>query len=47
MIPGRTFPVEVIYTKSPVDDYVEGAVKKAVEIHLSQPPGDILIFMTG
>ena len=46
-IPGRTFPVETYFNKTPVDDYVEGAVKKAVEIHLQQPPGDILIFMTG
>jgi len=46
-IPGRTFPVETFFSKTPVDDYVEGAVKKAVEIHLQQPPGDILILMTG
>jgi pre-mRNA-splicing factor ATP-dependent RNA helicase DHX38/PRP16 len=46
-IPGRTFPVETFFSKTPVDDYVEGAVKKAVEIHLQQPPGDVLIFMTG
>jgi pre-mRNA-splicing factor ATP-dependent RNA helicase DHX38/PRP16 len=30
-----------------VNDYVDAAVKKAVAIHLQQPPGDILIFMTG
>lgn len=26
---------------------MDGAVKKAVAIHVQQPPGDILIFMTG
>ena len=46
-IPGRTFPVEIFFSKTPVDDYVDAAVKKALEIHLQQPPGDILIFMTG
>mmetsp|Transcript_9781 Transcript_9781/g.25096 ORF Transcript_9781/g.25096 Transcript_9781/m.25096 type:complete len:249 (-) Transcript_9781:119-865(-) len=46
-IPGRTFPVDIVYAKQPCEDYVEAAVKKALEIHLSQPPGDILIFMTG
>jgi len=46
-IPGRTFPVEVMWSKTPVDDYVNAAVKQAITIHLSQPPGDILIFMTG
>lgn len=47
-IPGRTFPVEVLFAKNPVEDYVEGAVKQALAIHLTRPlPGDILIFMTG
>src|ERR1700744_371533 len=27
-IPGRTFPVEVLYSKSPVEDYLDGAVKQ-------------------
>ena len=46
-IPGRTFPVDIVFSKTPVEDYVDSAVKKALEIHLQQPPGDILIFMTG
>jgi hypothetical protein len=29
------------------EDYVEAAVKQAITIHLRDPPGDILIFMTG
>lgn len=28
-IPGKTFPVEIIYTNHPVPDYVESAVQKA------------------
>jgi pre-mRNA-splicing factor ATP-dependent RNA helicase DHX38/PRP16 len=46
-IPGRTFPVEVLYSKTPVEDYVEGAVKQALSVHLSSDAGDILVFMTG
>jgi pre-mRNA-splicing factor ATP-dependent RNA helicase DHX38/PRP16 len=46
-IPGRAFPVEVFYSDSPVNDYVDSAIKKALEIHANSPPGDILIFMTG
>lgn len=46
-IPGRTFPVNVFYSKVPCEDYVDAAVRKALEIHISSPPGDILIFMTG
>ncbi|OBZ79971.1 Pre-mRNA-splicing factor ATP-dependent RNA helicase PRP16 [Grifola frondosa] len=46
-IPGRTFPVEVFHAKSPCEDYVDSAVKQVLQIHLSLPPGDILVFMTG
>lgn len=46
-IPGRTFKVERVYAKTSCDDYVDAAVKQALAIHLSHPPGDILIFMTG
>lgn len=48
-IPGRTFPVQLIYSKYPVEDYVEAAVMQAVRIHASTDTnsGDILIFMTG
>ncbi|KAG8991813.1 DEAH-box RNA helicase prp16 [Tulasnella sp. JGI-2019a] len=46
-IPGRTFPVETFYAKSPCEDYVDSAVKQVLQIHLSLPPGDILVFMTG
>ncbi len=46
-IPGRTFPVEVVFRTSPSDDYVRDAVDQALTVHLSQPEGDILVFMTG
>lgn len=47
IIPGRTFPVDIQYARGPCEDYVDGAVKQALAIHVSQGPGDILIFMTG
>ncbi|CAH9108210.1 unnamed protein product [Cuscuta epithymum] len=46
-IPGRTFPVQHMYSKTPCEDYVEAAVKQAMTIHITSAPGDILIFMTG
>ncbi|KAJ3080007.1 DEAH-box RNA helicase prp16 [Quaeritorhiza haematococci] len=46
-IPGRTFPVDVLFSKNPCEDYVDSAVKQVLSIHLSQPQGDILVFMTG
>jgi pre-mRNA-splicing factor ATP-dependent RNA helicase DHX38/PRP16 len=46
-IPGRTFHVEKYFAKTPAEDYVDAAVKQIMTIHLSFPPGDILVFMTG
>ncbi|KAF0698465.1 Aste57867_10925 [Aphanomyces stellatus] len=46
-IPGRTFKVDMMYAKSPSEDYVDSAVKQVMTIHLSHPKGDILVFMTG
>ncbi|VDL11651.1 unnamed protein product [Hymenolepis diminuta] len=46
-IPGRTFPVDVQFSKTPVMDYVDVAVKQAIQVHLGSPEGDILVFMTG
>ncbi|MCJ1446873.1 MAG: DEAH-box RNA helicase prp16 [Stictis urceolatum] len=46
-IPGRTFPVDQQFSRSPCEDYVDSAVKQILAIHVSQPKGDILCFMTG
>ena len=46
-IPGRTFPVGCLYSKNHVEDYVDAAVKQAVQIHLGGDEGDVLIFMPG
>src|SRR5207244_1851533 len=46
-VPGRTFPVNILFSKTPCEDYVEAAVKQAMTIHITSGPGDIFIFMTG
>lgn len=46
-IPGRTFEVEVMYTKEPETDYLDAALITVMQIHLREPPGDILLFLTG
>lgn len=46
-IPGRTFPVDVLYTKEPETDYLDAALITVMQIHLREPPGDILLFLTG
>ena len=39
--------MDVLWSRTPQEDYVESAVKQALTIHLRDPAGDILIFMTG
>ncbi|XVF50023.1 hypothetical protein PTKIN_Ptkin04bG0062300 [Pterospermum kingtungense] len=46
-IPGRRYPVEIHYTKAPEADYLDAAIVTVLQIHVSQPPGDILVFLTG
>ena len=47
-VPGRRFPVDIMYTKAPEADYLEAAVVTVLQIHITQPvPGDILVFLTG
>ncbi|KLU92471.1 hypothetical protein MAPG_11416 [Magnaporthiopsis poae ATCC 64411] len=46
-IPGRTFPVEILYSREPESDYLDAALVTVMQIHLTEPPGDILLFLTG
>lgn len=46
-IPGRTFPVEILYAREPEVDYLASALDSVMQIHVSEPPGDILVFLTG
>ncbi|KAI8847111.1 putative ATP dependent RNA helicase [Chytridium lagenaria] len=46
-IPGRTYPVEILFSKEPEADYMDSALITVLQIHLSEPPGDILLFLTG
>ena len=39
--------MDILFSKTPCEDYVDSAVKQALQIHLTHPAGDILIFMTG
>ena len=44
---GRQFPVEVLYTESPQDSYLDAALTAVLQLHTEQLPGDILVFLTG
>lgn len=45
---GRLYPVDIFYSKTPLEDYLEAAVVACLQIHFEESfPGDILIFLTG
>ena len=44
---GRMFPVDHLYLEEPAEDYVERTVKTVLDIHASEPDGDVLVFLTG
>jgi len=46
-IPGRTFPVEILYTREAETDYLDASLITVQQIHIKEPPGDILLFLTG
>ena len=46
-VPGRTHPVEIFYTTEPERDYLEAAIRTVLQIHATEPEGDILLFLTG
>lgn len=39
-IPGRTFAVDTFFSKNPVEDYVDSAVKQALQVHLQPNEGE-------
>lgn len=41
------FPVELAYLQTPTSNYVESAVQTVFDIHMKEPKGDILVFLTG
>ncbi|KAL8666327.1 MAG: hypothetical protein Q9202_001598 [Teloschistes flavicans] len=46
-IPGRTYPVEIMYSREPESDYLDAALVTVMQIHITEPAGDILLFLTG
>lgn len=46
-IPGRTYPVEILYSREPESDYLDAALVTVMQIHLTEPKGDVLLFLTG
>jgi len=45
-IPGQIQDVEVNYLAKPERDYLKAAIQAVIQIHSSEPPGDVLLFLT-
>jgi len=47
-IEGRQYPVQILHTDEPVQDFVDAALRTIFQIHYKEPlPGDVLVFLTG
>jgi pre-mRNA-splicing factor ATP-dependent RNA helicase DHX15/PRP43 len=46
-VPGRLHPVEIFYTPEPERDYLEASLRTVMQIHMCEPEGDVLLFLTG
>eukprot|EP00802_Teleaulax_amphioxeia_P007300 Tamp_07306.p2 GENE.Tamp_07306~~Tamp_07306.p2 ORF type:complete len:347 (+),score=96.63 Tamp_07306:94-1041(+) len=44
---GRMYPVDVHYLSDPAQDYLKACLETVLQIHMKEPPGDILVFLTG
>ncbi len=46
-ISGSTYSVDVFYLSSPCPDYVKSCAETVMKLHQQEPPGDVLVFLTG
>jgi len=46
-VSGRCYPVSIMYSPTPKHERVEATVATAIRIHLHEPSGDVLAFLTG
>ena len=44
---GTAYSVDVFYLNNPCPDYVKGCVDTVIKLHKDEPPGDVLVFLTG
>lgn len=46
-VKGRQHPVKIYHTAISQLDYVDAALRSFFQIHIDEPPGDVLIFLPG
>ena len=44
---GTAYSVEVFYLEKPCPDYVKGCADTVLKLHATEPPGDVIVFLTG
>jgi ATP-dependent RNA helicase DHX8/PRP22 len=46
-VSGRCYPVSIRHIETPKEERVKESVQSSLRIHLHEPEGDILVFLTG
>lgn len=46
-VEGRSYPVDIMYSSSPVPNYLDATVSTVQKVHETLPAGDVLAFLTG
>lgn len=46
-VKGRQHEVQMFHTDEPAQEWTDAALRTVLQIHVSKPPGDVLVFMTG
>lgn len=46
-VTGNSYSVEMFYLENPCPDYVKGCVDTVLKLHQDEPPGDVIVFLTG
>ena len=46
-VPNEASPVDIVYSRQPVKDYLQASVDKVMELRQEEGKGDILVFLTG
>ncbi len=44
---GNAYSVDIFYLEQPCPDYVKGCVDTVLKLHAVEPPGDVIVFLTG
>lgn len=46
-VSGRCYPVSILHNPTPKSERLEASVATVIRIHLHEPQGDVLCFLTG